>query len=134
MAAIDQLEQAMTLNASRRIALARSEIERDRDRVTCAGHHRLSLAGSKLGDALGHLLRGAEAIRRDAGTRIEFFVQRIVGLGPEATLRRGYAIVRDQAGQPLGTREQAETRPVLDLEFQDGRLRVENQSAKEQER
>ena len=134
MAAIDQLGQAMTLNASRRIVLAQSEIERDRDRVTRAGHHRLSLAGSKLGDALGHLLRSAEAIRRDAGTRIEFFVQRIVGLGPEATLRRGYAIVRDPAGQPLGSRSQAETQPVLELEFQDGRLRVENQAAKERER
>jgi exodeoxyribonuclease VII large subunit len=134
MAAIDQLGQAMTLNASRRIVLARSEIERDRDRVTRAGHHRLSLAGSKLGDALGHLLRSAEAIRRDAGSRVEFFVQRIVGLEPEATLKRGYAIVRDPAGQPLGTRSQAETQPVLELEFQDGRLWVENQAAKEQER
>jgi hypothetical protein len=35
-AAIDQLGQAMTLNASRRIVLAQSEIERDRDRVTRA--------------------------------------------------------------------------------------------------
>jgi exodeoxyribonuclease VII large subunit len=133
MAVIDQLGQAMKLNASRRIVLAQSEIERDRDRVTRAGHHRLSLAGSKLGDVLGHLLRGAEAIRRDAGTRVEFFVQRIVGLGPEATLRRGYAIVRDPDGQPLGTRSQAETKPVLELEFQDGRLRVENLAAKERE-
>jgi exodeoxyribonuclease VII large subunit len=124
----------MTLNASRRIVLAQSEIERDRDRVTRAGHHRLSLAGSKLGDAVEYLHRGVETIRRDAGTRVEFFVQRIVGLGPEATLRRGYAIVRDPDGQPLGTRSQAETQPVLELEFQDGRLRVENQAAKERER
>ena len=71
----------------------------------------------------------------DAGTRIEFFVQRVVGLGPEATLRRGYAIVRDPAGQPLGTRREAETKPILEVEFQDGRLRVENQAAaKELER
>ncbi len=134
MAAIDQLGQAMTLNASRQIVLARSAIEQDRDRITRAGHHGLSLTASQLGDALGHLFRSAEAMRRDAGTRLEFCVQRIVGLGPEATLRRGYAIVRDPAGQPLGSRSQAETQPVLELEFQDGRLRVENQTAKELER
>jgi exonuclease VII large subunit len=93
------------------------------------GHHRLSLAGSKLGDAVEYLHRGVETLRRDAGSRVEFFVQRIVGLGPEATLRRGYAIVRDAAGQPRGTRSQAETQPVLELEFQDSRLRLENQAA-----
>ncbi len=131
MAAIDQLGQAMAMNASQRIALAQSEIERDREGVTRAGHHRLSLAGSKFGDILGHLLRSAEAIRKDAGTQIEFFAQRNVGLGPEATLRWGYATVRDAAGKPLGTKREAETEPVLRIEFQNARRQVENQTAKE---
>jgi exodeoxyribonuclease VII large subunit len=63
--------------------------------------------------------------------RIEFLVQRIDGLGPEATLRRGYAVVRDPGGRALGTKREAESRPVLQFEFQDGRLQVENPAAKE---
>jgi exodeoxyribonuclease VII large subunit len=128
---IDQIVQAVALKASKRIELAGSEIDRDRERVVHAVGHRIALASNRLGDVVGRLARGAESIRQDAGRRIEFFVQRIVGLGPEATLRRGYAIVRDEDGRPLGSRKQAEVQPVLELEFQDGRLRVENQAVKE---
>ena len=41
-----------------------------------------------------------EAARREieAGTRI------VVGLGPQATLRRGYALARDPEGRPLTRR------------------------------
>ena len=42
-------------------------------------------------------------------------------------------IVRDPEGRPLGTKRQAEVQPVLQVEFQDGRLMVENQAAKEPE-
>lgn len=127
-AAIDRMAQAVALNAARRIEIAGSQIDRDREQAARAVAHRIVLAASRLDDLVGWLARGAEASRRDAATRVESFVQRIVGLGPQATLRRGYAIARDRGGRPLGTRRQAEGQPMLELQFQDGRLRVENRA------
>jgi exodeoxyribonuclease VII large subunit len=127
-ATIDRAAQAVALNSTRHLELLLSLLDQDRERVARAVGHRVTLASCQLGDAVAQLARAAEAVRRDAGTRIESFVQRIVGLGPEATLRRGYAIVRDRDGRPLGTRRRAEVEPVLQLEFQGGRMRVENKS------
>jgi exodeoxyribonuclease VII large subunit len=61
-----------------------------------------------------------EAARRDveANTRI------VVGLGPQATLRRGFAIIRDVGGQPVTSRESAMGHPELIVEFQDGSVPV----------
>jgi exonuclease VII large subunit len=60
-----------------------------------------------------------------AGERIDGFVERIVCVGPTATLRRGYTIARDVDGRPLATKRRAEEAHVFEEEFQDGRLDVE---------
>lgn len=124
-AAIEKMVQAVALNASKSIAIAEFGAGEMRDRVVSAGHHSAVLAGSKLDDAVGRVMRGAQALRKDAGNRIDSFVQRIVCVGPEATLKRGYAIARDRDGRPLTTKKQAAALPVFQVEFQDGRLGVE---------
>lgn len=44
-------------------------------------------------------------------------------LGYEATLKRGYAVVRDQAGQVVMTADAAKTADALEIEFQDGKVK-----------
>ena len=45
-------------------------------------------------------------------------------LGYEATLKRGYAVVRDQAGQIVMTADAAKGSDALEIEFQDGKVKV----------
>jgi exodeoxyribonuclease VII large subunit len=44
-------------------------------------------------------------------------------LGYEATLKRGYAVVRDQAGQVVMTADAAKSADALEIEFQDGKVK-----------
>ena len=50
--------------------------------------------------------------------------QRLVGLGPEPTLRRGYALAVRRDGQVLRSAAAARSEPSFELRFADGRLRV----------
>ncbi len=45
-------------------------------------------------------------------------------LGYEATLKRGYAVVRDQAGQVVMTADAARDADALEIEFQDGKVKA----------
>ena len=45
-------------------------------------------------------------------------------LGYEATLKRGYAVVRDQAGQVVMTADAAKAADALEIEFQDGKVKA----------
>ena len=45
-------------------------------------------------------------------------------LGYEATLKRGYAVVRDQAGQVVMTADAAKVADALEIEFQDGKVKA----------
>jgi exodeoxyribonuclease VII large subunit len=57
-----------------------------------------------------------EAARREfeASTRL------VVGLGPQATLRRGFALARDGEGRPITSREAAIGADGFAVEFHDG--------------
>jgi exodeoxyribonuclease VII large subunit len=50
----------------------------------------------------------------------------VVGLGPQATLRRGFTIARDQEGRPVTSREEAVRLLSLQVQFHDGLLTVAN--------
>jgi len=45
-------------------------------------------------------------------------------LGYEATLKRGYAVVRDQSGQVVMTADAAKGADALEIEFQDGKVKA----------
>lgn len=45
-------------------------------------------------------------------------------LGYQATLKRGYAVVRDQAGQVVMTADAAKGADALEIEFQDGKVKA----------
>ena len=55
---------------------------------------------------------------------VEAFGREILGMGPKSTLRRGFAIVRDRAGAPIVSADQAQQQPMLNIEFRDGNIAV----------
>jgi hypothetical protein len=80
-----------------------------------------ALARSDLQGNVGSLLKSAEAAQRAARTHVEHCVQTIVGLGPDATLRRGYAIARDGENRPVGSKAEAVRHRMLQCNSVTGR-------------
>ena len=59
---------------------------------------------------------------RDGADRSEALMREIAGQGPEKTLSRGFAIVRNEAGQPVTRASQAEDGSAIDIQFHDGKV------------
>lgn len=55
---------------------------------------------------------------------IEGLAREILGVGPKATLQRGFSIARNQAGQPITSAQIARQLHQLELEFHDGHVPV----------
>jgi exodeoxyribonuclease VII large subunit len=118
--------QEIALKAAGRLNAAGSEVEAMRERIERECDRRLALARSDLQGSVDALLTSAEAVQRAARTHVEHWVQTIVGLGPEATLRRGYAVARDSENRPIGSKAEAVSHRMLQLQFHDGDVAVEN--------
>ena len=57
---------------------------------------------------------------------MEEVARMVVGLGPQATLGRGFALARDMEGNPITSRESAKQYRDFSLQFHDGDLPVTN--------
>jgi exodeoxyribonuclease VII large subunit len=64
-----------------------------------------------------HLLNQSEL-------HIESLAREILGVGPKATLKRGFSLARDQKGQPITSAKRARKARQFDLEFHDGQIPV----------
>jgi exodeoxyribonuclease VII large subunit len=73
-------------------------------------------------DALDAVSNSARRLVRNAATESQALLREITGQGPEKTLQRGFAIVRNQDGNPVTRASQAVDGETLDIEFQDGRV------------
>lgn len=73
-------------------------------------------------DALGAVGTSAKLLVREGATRSEALMREIAGQGPEKTLSRGFAIVRDQVGVPVTRAAQAIDGAEIEIQFQDGRV------------
>ena len=77
-------------------------------------------------DALDAVSTSARQRVRQAATDSQALVREITGQGPEKTLARGFAIVRNQGGASLTRAAQATgagaIKTEVEIEFQDGRV------------
>jgi exodeoxyribonuclease VII large subunit len=83
-------------------------------------------AGANLANARERIGTNAQSNLNTARLHMDHCIERIVSLGPEATLKRGYAIARDADGLPIGSAAKARTQAELTIQFRDGDLLVEN--------
>jgi exodeoxyribonuclease VII large subunit len=111
-------------------ALLGRALDRPRERLRRA---ELGLDPRRLVRSLGQLRERLDAraarLERARAARMEGFTARVEGwgrllatLGPEATLARGFAIVRDASGRVLPRAAAARQAAGLEIEFADGRL------------
>lgn len=73
-------------------------------------------------DALDVVGTTARLLVREGATRSEALMREIAGQGPEKTLNRGFAIVRNQGGAPLTRAAQATEGAAIEIQFRDGRV------------
>lgn len=78
-------------------------------------------------DALNAVSNTTKLLVRSAATDSQALLREITGQGPEKTLRRGFAIVRNQSDNPVTRASQAVDGETLDIEFQDGRVMATTQ-------
>lgn len=81
-----------------------------------------ALAKQATDDALGAVGTSAKLLVREGATRSEALMREIAGQGPEKTLSRGFAIVRDQVGVPVTRAAQATDEAEIEIQFLDGRV------------
>jgi exodeoxyribonuclease VII large subunit len=137
---VDSLESAVT-GATEKLDHARSRL-RLLAPTAVIEHNHLRL--DDLGNRLGSALRASLQLRREAlGTararlataspekRVQIESHRLLGMwkrlesaSPASVLKRGYAIVRDETGQPVARAKGLTPGQVLVNEFHDGKVRV----------
>ena len=76
--------------------------------------------------ALDLIESGVVTVADTARKDIESFVRIVVGLGPQSTLQRGFAIARDEDNKPLTSLVATMSHTTFQVEFRDGRVAVKN--------
>jgi exodeoxyribonuclease VII large subunit len=137
---VDALENAVT-GATEKLDHARSRLRLLAPTAVIESNH---LRLDDLGNRLGSALRAAVQLQREAlGTartrlaaaspekRVQQESHRLLGLwkrlesaSPQSVLKRGYAIVRDDTGQPVARAKGLKSGQALVNEFHDGKVRV----------
>jgi exodeoxyribonuclease VII large subunit len=71
-------------------------------------------------DALNAVVTLADSHLRDGAIRAQALMREIAGQGPDKTLRRGFALVRDQSGKPITRASETHGPKPIKIEFHDG--------------
>ncbi len=103
--------------AGRDLAHLKAQMDRDTTRL-------VTKAVDDLDCNLDAVAQGAAALVEMARREIELNTRIVVGLGPQATLRRGFTIARDAEGHPITSRESAMSKPEFTVQFHDGTVPV----------
>ena len=123
---IERLVHTITLKAQTRLDAAVLDLDQIKTQVGRDAGRMVTKAVDDLDRSLSLLENGAISITDDARQDIENFARIIVGMGPQSTLQRGFAIARDDEDKPLTSREAAMSHASFQVQFRDGRVSVKN--------
>jgi exodeoxyribonuclease VII large subunit len=123
---IARLVHTVTLKAQTRLDAAALDLDQIKTQVGRDTGRMVTKAVDDLDTSLSLLESGAISITDDARKDIENFTRIIVGMGPQSTLQRGFAIARDNEDKPLTSREAAINHASFQVQFRDGRVAVKN--------
>ena len=123
---IARLVHTVTLKAQNRLDAAALDLDQIKTQVGRDAGRMVTKAVDDLDKSLFLLESGAISITDDARKDIENFARIIVGMGPQSTLQRGFAIARDNDDKPLTSREAAMNNASFQVQFRDGKVVVKN--------
>ena len=131
---IERLAHTVTLKAQGRIDAAALDLDQIKTQVGRDIDRMVTKAVEDLNKCLALVESGTISVTDEARKDIENFARIIVGMGPQSTLQRGFAIARDDEDKPLTSREAAMNHASFQVQFRDGRVAVKNsESAEEKE-
>ncbi|RJF72222.1 exodeoxyribonuclease VII large subunit [Deinococcus cavernae] len=106
--------------------IAQGAAQAQQDIRTVHAHAAQQLVDADAGtEWLKDRVRAAAARNLDhASASVDHLMRQALGLTPERTLKRGYALVRGPAGQPVTQAAQVRAGETLTLEWADGRMQV----------
>jgi exodeoxyribonuclease VII large subunit len=125
---IERLTHTVTLKAQGRIDAAALDLDQIKTQVGRETNRMMIKAGEDLDRCLALVESETISVTEEARKDIENFAKIIVGMGPQSTLQRGFAIVRDDEDKPLTSREVAMTHVSFQVQFRDGRVSVQNEN------
>jgi exodeoxyribonuclease VII large subunit len=132
---IERLAHTVTLKAQGRVDAATLNLDQIKTQVGRDADRMVTRAMDELVECVSLVESGTISVTDEARKDIENFARIIIGMGPQSTLQRGFAIVRDDEDKPLTSREAAITLASFQVEFRDGRVAVKNlDSAEENEK
>ena len=123
---IERLAHTVALKAQGRIDAAVLDLDQIKTQVGRDCGRMVTKAMDDLDKSVDLIESGVIGITDDAKKDIENFARIIVGMGPQSTLQRGFAIVRDNEDKPMTSREAAMNHASFQIQFRDGRLSVKN--------
>ena len=86
---------------------------------------KLEKAAQELSFQSKNLIRLESRLLETRNKQIRHYSQMLEILSFKNILNRGYAVVRDEQGKVISSHETAKTRPLLDVEFADGKVLVQ---------
>ena len=123
---IERLAHIVTLKAQTRLDAAGRDLDQIKSQVGRDTGRMVTKAVDDLDKSLALIENGVISITDAAQKDIENFARIVVGLGPQSTLQRGFAIARDEEDKPLTSREAAMNHASFQVQFRDGRVAVKN--------
>lgn len=118
--------QALTQLAGAALATLTRAIDRAFDGIVATSVERVERAARAVREETETLVRESSAKIETAARNVQQWITQVVLVGPQKTLARGFAIVRDASGAPLARRADAERHTELNVEFADGILPVKH--------
>jgi exodeoxyribonuclease VII large subunit len=123
---IDRLVHTVTLKSQSRIEAAGRDLDQIKTEIGKDSCRVVTKAVDDLGKTIDQIEIGVTSIANTAKKDIESLARIVVGLGPQSTLQRGFAIARDNENKPLTRMESAMSHGSFQVEFRDGRMAVKN--------
>ena len=125
-AEIDRLSSTLALQAQAGMNAAERDLDHLRTQVGREAGRWLSDSTGEVQSVLDSIQAATSSLLKNTARRMEELARMVVGLGPQATLGRGFALARDLEGNPITSRESAKQYQEFSLQFHDGNLPVTN--------
>jgi exodeoxyribonuclease VII large subunit len=129
---IERLAHTVALKAQGRIDAAAPDLDQIKTQVGRDFDRMVTKALEDLVECVSLVESGTISVTDEARKDIEHFARIIIGMGPQSTLQRGFAIVRDDEDKPLTSREAAMKSASFQVEFRDGKVAVKNLESQEE--
>lgn len=111
-------------DAGKRIEVAEEKLLRNEAMIVAGAAEMVAEKLSEVENALNYARASAAGLLERSENKLKQMLAEIIGLGPRATLDRGYVRVRDGQGNSVSSAFVAAERDDLELEFHDGRIGV----------